>query len=144
MGAISSAQLQDFPQNGVQAQTLNELHGIVMQTAMLPDPEYRHDVRVVQPGCRLGLAPETLQVGGRKRGMEWQNLESHMPAERFLHSFKDDPHSTPGDLANDAIFPQLLGYLNLAGGSFRLGGALAAANRANFLDHDKRGEQFAN
>src|SRR3712207_8801417 len=40
----------DLGQDGIQALAVDELHHVVVDAALLPDPEHRHDVRVVQPG----------------------------------------------------------------------------------------------
>jgi hypothetical protein len=127
----NAAKLSQFAQNGIQPQTLDELHRVIMQAIVLADAEDRHDVRVMQPGCRMSLAPEALEICWRKRGMEREDLERHVPAQRFLHRFVDDTHTSPGDLANDAIFSQLFGYLEVFS---RWGNTLSTTKRAHFLD----------
>ena len=53
----------DLLEDSVQPVPADELHGVVVKALMLADPEDRHDVGMVQPGRRAGLAPEPFQPG---------------------------------------------------------------------------------
>ena len=90
-------------QHTVQGLSLDELHGEVVDALMLADPEDRYDVRVMQPGRRLGFTPEPLQVIGIRQALERQHLQGHVPAQRFLDCLVDDAHAAAGDLAKDAV-----------------------------------------
>ena len=93
----------------VQPLALDELHDVVVPPAVLADAEDRHDVRVVQPRRRPGLALEPLDHGaGSVSRRVGQDLQRHAAAERFLLGLVDDPHAAPADLAHDPEVAQTL------------------------------------
>ena len=76
---------------------------------MLADAEDRHDVGMMQPGRRAGLAPEPLQPGHVTQLMEGEHLESDVPAQRFLDRLVHDPHAAGSDAAEQKVVTQALG-----------------------------------
>ena len=103
------AQLLQLGQHRVQALALDELHHIIMRSLMLADAEDRHDVGVVQPRGRAGLALEAadlLGVGERPGG---QHLERHAAAERLLLGLVHDAHAAAAHLAQQAELAQPAG-----------------------------------
>ncbi len=76
---------------------------------MLADAEDRHDVRVMQPRGRAGLALEPadlLRVGERPRR---QDLEGDATAERLLLGLVHDAHAAAPHLAQQAELAQAAG-----------------------------------
>ena len=78
---------------------------------MFPNTEHRHDIRVMQASCRLGLAAKSLQVGRRQGRMERQHLERYVAAQGLLHGFVYDGHTTTSDFAHQVVFAKLLGNM---------------------------------
>ena len=99
----------DFRQDGVQSVSRDELHGVIMEAVVLADAKDRHDVRVVQPRRRAGLAPEPLQPGRVAEMVEGERLERHVPAQRLLDRLVDDPHAAGPDRSEQHVFTQPLG-----------------------------------
>ena len=89
-----------------QAAALDELHGVIMDAPLGADGEDRHDVRVMQPGDRLGLATEPLHGLLVGDGPEPQDLERHTTAERRLLGLIDDAHAAASELADDPEIAQ--------------------------------------
>ena len=101
------AQPTQFGDDQVQALTLDELHGIEADIAVLADLVDRHDVGVVQLGRGAGLAAEPLAdrpVAGR---LPRQNLQRHAAAQRDLLGLVDHAHAAAADLAHDPVIAEL-------------------------------------
>ena len=97
-------------QHRVQPLALDELHDVEVRPLVLADAEDRHDVGVVQPRRRAGLALEPadlLRVGQDRAG--GQDLQRHPPAQRLLLGLVDDPHAAPADLAEQPELAQPAG-----------------------------------
>ena len=54
----------DLLEDDLEGLTADELHGEEMEALVLADAEDRHDVGMVQPRRRAGLAAEPLEIGG--------------------------------------------------------------------------------
>ena len=96
----------------------------------------------MQAGGRAGLATESADLGRFLTEVIREDLQGHMPSERLLDGFIDDPHAAAADLAQDQEVPELPRY--------RQPFARAAAERGRvplqrevLLDHNQGGEQFA-
>ena len=64
-----------------QAASLDELHGVVVDAALLADRVHRHDVLVPQVRRREGLVLEALQLAGVEGRRERQHLQRHAPSQ---------------------------------------------------------------
>ena len=95
-------------QDHVQAVPLDVLHRVIVHTAVLTYSVNRHDPRVMQPGRRPRLELESLHLHRVNPAMQRQDLQGNPPPQRFLHRLVDHPHAAPTDLAEDAIFAELL------------------------------------
>ena len=91
-----------------QALALDKLHGEIMDAVLTANAEDGHDVGVVQPGHRLGLALEACHRFPVGSGTEAQHLQGHFAFERQLLGFVDDTHAAAADLAHDAEVAQPL------------------------------------
>jgi hypothetical protein len=100
------AQPLQLRQDLVEPLALDELHDVIVQPVGLADAEDRHDVRVVQPRRRLGLAAEAPQALLVQQGGAGQDLEGHVPAEGRLLRLVDDAHAAAAHLAQDAVVAQ--------------------------------------
>ncbi len=127
--------------HAIEGLPLNELHGEVMDALVLADAEDRHDVGVMQPGRRLGLPPEPLQVIGVGQALEREDLQGHVPAQRLLDRLVDDPHAAAGHLAKDAVLAQLPRRVAVGGRGLGVRTGRRPADRTELLDHHHRGEQ---
>ncbi len=107
-GSQRPAEAADVGQHLVEPLALDELHGVVVDAVALADAEDRHDVGVVQPPGRLGLAAEAGQVRRVQQRRGRQHLEGDVPAERFLLRLVNDAHAAPAHLTQDAIVAQAL------------------------------------
>ncbi len=141
-GSPRPAEAADVGQHLVEPLALDELHGVVVDAAALADAEDGHDVGVVQPPGRLGLAAEAGQVRRVQERRGRQHLESNVPAERFLLRLVNDAHAAPAHLTQDAVVAEALQVgegeyrrpLEVVGG---VGGWL------QFLDLHQRRKQIA-
>ncbi len=95
-----------FVQNRGQAFALDELHGVVVDAVLAADGEDGHDVRMVQAGDGLGLAPEALHRLGVGHGPEAQHLQGDLARQGKLLGLVDDTHAAAAHLAHDAKIPQ--------------------------------------
>ena len=68
-----------FPQHFIQTKAVDVLHGVVMQATLLAHAEHRHDVRMVQPGCRPRLAIESRLPRLVPDQLLGQHLQRHFP-----------------------------------------------------------------
>ena len=102
------SQSPQLGQNLVETLPGNELHDVVVQAIVFPDAEDGHDIGMVQPGGGLRFAPKAQQALRVELRLARQDLQSHMPAQRFLFGLVDDAHPAPAGLAQDAIIPKPL------------------------------------
>ena len=56
---VAELQLFQLIQHLIQPQPLNELHHVIRHAVLFAEAEDRHDIGVVQPGGRSGLALES-------------------------------------------------------------------------------------
>jgi len=75
------AQSPDILEHEVEALALDELHGVVEDAVLFADTEDRHDVRVVQPRRRPGLALEALPLRRVQQRMAGQDLEGNVASQ---------------------------------------------------------------
>jgi hypothetical protein len=141
-GLVLGPQTAHLVQHGVQSLAVNELHGVVMDALVFADAEHRHDVGMVQPGRRAGLAAEALELLGLHQRTGGQDFQGHMAAERFLHRLVDHSHPAPTDLAEQAILSELSrNLLRRRRGRFQ--GRRLFDTATSFLHHHQGGEQAA-
>src|SRR5207248_2883617 len=81
----------------------HELQGEEGVAVVLADFIDLHDVRVVQPGYRLGLQPEAVELLTAGVGPGEDHLQGHEPLELLLPGLVDDTHTAPAQLAKDFI-----------------------------------------
>ncbi len=74
-------ELPQLVDDGVEAQAGDELHDVVRRAILLADAEDRHDVGVVQPGRRPGLALEADELLGVADHGARQDLQGHVAAQ---------------------------------------------------------------
>lgn len=136
LGRSASAEPSEFREDVVEAEALDELHHVVVQTVLLADAEDRDDVRVVQPGGGLSLADEPLRVRRVVQQLRRQHLDRDAPTERDLFRLVHDAHPAVPDLAEDAVVAQLS-----QGRRLRLRRRRVHAFAFDALHHLERGEQ---
>ena len=85
-----------------QAPPLDELHGVVVDAALLADRVHRHDVLVPQMRRGEGLVLEALQLARVEGRGERQHLQRHAPPQRDLLGLVDHAHAAPADFAQEA------------------------------------------
>ena len=102
-GAGPLAEGLQLAEHHVQRLSLDELHGVEDDPAILADLVDRHDVGVVQPGRGPRLAAEPLQAPGVAGDRVGQDLQGDVPAQRQLLGLVDDAHAAAADLAEDAV-----------------------------------------
>ena len=105
-GRSRSPQPPHLLQDRVQRLARDELHDVVVGTALVADAEDRHDVGVVQPGRRPASRSNRRTCWGRSERRAGQDLQGHAAAERLLLGLVDDAHAAPADLAEDAVVAQ--------------------------------------
>ena len=76
---VARAQVAD---DGGQAVSVDELHGVVVDAVLAADAEDRDNMRVMELGGRMGLDLEPLPMLGVESGGERENLEGHSPARQ--------------------------------------------------------------
>ena len=131
-------------QHHVQPQTGDELHHEVVMPVLPAHAEDRHDVGVVQPRRRPGLALEPPHLLGVEQRAGREHLQRHAPAQRFLLGLVDHAHAAAADLAEDAVVAQPLQpdpRCRAVVSGQRAGGAAGAL--AQVLHHQQRREQVA-
>ena len=94
-------------EDGRQAATLDELHGVVVDSMVTADAEDGHDVRVVQLCGGLRLDLESLSLLGIDGRGEREHFQGDMAAQRDLLGLVNDPHASTADFAEDSIVTQL-------------------------------------
>src|SRR5262249_54308273 len=104
----SRAQPAQLVDDLVKPLALDELHGVETNAPLLADLENGHNVGVVQPGRRLGLAAEALSGQAVSGGVARQDLQGHAPAQRRLFRLVDHPHAAFADFPQEAVIPYLL------------------------------------
>ena len=70
---------------------------------MLADRVDRDDVRMPEPGGRVGLVQESVELIGRGRPELGDRLDRHDAIELQVASLVDDAHAAPADLAQDLV-----------------------------------------
>jgi hypothetical protein len=100
-------QTTQLMEDHIEAQSLDELHDVVVQAVLLADAEDRHDVRMVQLGRRARLTLETAQVPQIEQGVGRQHLDGHVPAQRKLLRLVDDAHAAAAHLTQNLIIAQV-------------------------------------
>ena len=142
-GSQRPAEAADVGQHLVEPLALDELHGVVVDAVALADAEDGHDVGVMQPPGRLGLAAEAGKVRRVQQRRGRQHLEGHVPAERFLLRLVNDAHAAPAHLTQDAIVAEAIQFGE--GGGRRpletLGGVDGVGGWLQFLDLHRAGNR---
>ena len=100
------AQPADLLQHDLQVLPPDVLHRVIMDAVRLAHAEHGHDVRMVQPGRRPGLAAKPLELALAHEPVERQDLQRDVAAQRLLHGLVDDPHPAPRQLAEDPVLAQ--------------------------------------
>jgi hypothetical protein len=85
-----------------QGAAVDERHRVVEQPAGLAGGQERHDVRVLQRGGELDLAPEAVGAH-RRRELGRQHLDHHAAAEGDLGGEVDAAHPAAAELALDPV-----------------------------------------
>jgi hypothetical protein len=93
---LGGAEATQFGEDAVEGLAVDVLHDVVMSAVVLAHGEDRHDVAVVQPRRRLGLALEAFDVAGVAQRSRRQHLQRHAPAQGLLLGLVDDPPCRPG------------------------------------------------
>ena len=119
----------------------DELHGKVVQALMLADAEDWHDVGMVQPGRRAGLAAKPFQPRRVAEMVEGERLQGHVPAQRFLDRLVHHPHSARADGTEQKVIAQALRHRCARAGSGGLGLAFRPTPRAELFNDHQGGEQ---
>ncbi len=90
---------------------LNELHHDVRDFALGAEVVHLHDIRVVQPRDRLGLAIETHRVLARRilveRALE-NGLDCNLAMQSRIHTSIDNTHGTLAQYGLDVVAPKCL------------------------------------
>jgi hypothetical protein len=86
-----------------QTATLDQFHAQEWQSFVLADLENRHNVGMIQPGCGLGLAAETLQIGGRGEWSGAQHFQGHDALEGDVPGAVHHSHAATGDFHEQLI-----------------------------------------
>ncbi len=115
------AQLLDDLRQGL---PIDELHGVIMNTAVTADCVDRHYLIMVQLGSGLSLILEALELPGVQRGSERQHLEGNPPVERELVRFVDHTHAAPADFPDDLKIAQPAALAVTRAAGFSLAGKL--------------------
>src|SRR5947208_3025295 len=71
--------------------------------------EDRHELRVIQPRLRPGLAQKTLAHLGRQQGFRSRYLQGHGPIQEGVFRQVDDPEPTRSQHAQELKAAQLAG-----------------------------------
>src|SRR5262249_40418662 len=137
------AQAAQLVEDGVEAEALNELHGVIRQAIVLADGEDGHDVRVVQLRRRPRLPLKALQRRWAPGGGPRYHLEGDAAAEGDLLRLVDHAHAAAAHLAEDAIVAQLPQRQAL-GGAPRPAQARRALLLLDLFDLGQGGKQLAN
>jgi hypothetical protein len=135
-----AAQSLHIFQDHLKALAVDELHGVVATAVLFADAINRDNVGMVQPGRRSRFALKALQVKRPAGLRRQQHLESHMPAQRFLHRLVHHSHAAPAHDPEQQIITQPAGRVGPLPGRdrFRL-----CSNGAKLFDHGQRREGFA-
>src|SRR5579864_8848531 len=91
------------PQHAVETTPFDPLHRVVAETAYLADVEDWHDVGVMQPRCRARFVQEAAPADRIRRCVRAEHLERDRPVQIDVHSFVNDAHPAPAQLAHDSI-----------------------------------------
>ena len=132
-----------FAQDGVQSVPADELHGVVVKPLVLADAEDRHDVGMVQPGRRAGLAPEPFQPGRVAQVMEGERLQSDVPPQRFLDRLVHDPHAASSDAPEQEVVTQALGRRGTRAGRVYMRAVRLASGVAELFHDEQCGKNSA-
>ncbi len=85
---------------------LDEFHREEVNPVRLLDAVERDDVRVVEGGDGLGLAPEAMEPVGIGRGLRRERLQRHHAAQLKVLGGVDVPHAAVAEGPHDAIVLQ--------------------------------------
>ncbi len=123
----------------VEPLALDQLHDVERELALTPDLEDRHDVGVVHPCRRLGLAAEPLQGPAVAHYAFGQDFQGHTAAQADLLGLVDGPHAAPAELAEDPVVAQSTepALDRIPAGRRRLG-----VDRKVLLDHHQSRKQL--
>ena len=105
-GRLDIPQPLDVIQNLIEAGPLDELHHVVVQRILHPDPEDRDNVRMVQPGGRLRFPLEPQFELCIRREVSRKDLDRHLPSDRWLHGPPDDRDRSGADAVEEAVAAQ--------------------------------------
>lgn len=86
---------------GVEADAVDQLHGIIAIAVVFPLGIDGNDVGVVEAGSGLRLDSEALDGQGSVSGPPGQDLQSDDAIQRKLACAIHDSHSSPSELADD-------------------------------------------
>jgi hypothetical protein len=136
----SRAQSLQLLDDQVETLSLDELHRVIQDVAVLADLEDGHDIGVMEPGRGAGLVAEPLQGLGVAARAGREDLQGHLSAQRDLLGLVDHPHAAAADLAEDAEVADLAQGRRRPG---RFVSALVLADLLGLLEPDHRREQVA-
>ncbi len=89
---------------------------------MLADFVHRHDLRMIEPGDRLGLGLKAGQVRRRRQLASQYHLERHDPVQAQLPRLEDDAHAAAAQLREQFVVakqPWQASGRSVVGGHFR-------------------------
>jgi hypothetical protein len=95
-----------FGQNVGEAPPRDILHGVIVHAPFAADGEDRHDVRMVEPGDRLGLAAKAVHGVFVDDGPEPQHFQGDVTVKRGLLGLVNHTHAATAKLANDPKLAQ--------------------------------------
>ena len=107
LGFVPVAEPQQLGDDGVEPQSLDELHGVKPDIPVLTHLVHRDDVGMVQSPHGAGLAAEPLLEQPVPGHVPWQDLERHPAAQRDLLGLVHHAHPAPADLAEDPVVADL-------------------------------------
>ena len=99
--------LQQLPQR----HPVHVLHQQVVKPVRLAEIMHGHDVRVVQPRQRLGLAREPLGELRVRSLLRREDLQRHQPVQLRLARLIDHPHPAAAEAFEDFQLREVLGDL---------------------------------
>ena len=123
-----------FQHHGIQAEPLDELHGVIVRSVVFPDVKHGDNIAMVQSSGDSCLPMKTLSVDWVARKVRRKHLESDVSAERLLDRFVDQSHAAAPHLAHDAIIAQSLQLWSIDHGPGR-----TTRRRTKFLEHGQHG-----
>ena len=85
----------------VERRALDQFHRIEVDAVLGAGGVDRDDVRMVQPGSRLGLMSEPIDGPGGQPQAGAEDLERYLAVERDLTGLVDDAHAAATNLADE-------------------------------------------